>query len=127
RYPLRPSVGYAVFPGGATALPRDAGGPAGGDPVPWHDARGRGGPGPFRQAGRVPERTEGVWAGRPPVPSLPDADQGRQDIGAERVLLPAVPVVVAGTVIRAARRRRACVRARVARPHCEDRPRGSRT
>src|SRR6185436_10921598 len=72
-------------------------GPAGGDPVPRHDARRRGLSGPVRQAGRVPERTQGVRAGRPPVPSLPDAHQGRQDRGAERVLLPAVPVVVAGT------------------------------
>ena len=66
RSALRPPLGHAVLPGGATALPRDAGGPAGGDPVPGHDARGRGVPGPVRQAGRVPERTQGVRAGRAP-------------------------------------------------------------
>src|SRR6185369_14206976 len=80
-----------VVAGGPPPVPRDAGGPPGVDPLPGDHARGRGVRRPVRQAGRVPERTQGLRSRGPAVPSLPHPDPGREDLRAERVLLPAVP------------------------------------
>ena len=62
---LRPDVGHAVLPGGPPPVPGHARDRAGCDPVPGDHPRGRGVRGPVRQAGRVPERAQGLRAQGP--------------------------------------------------------------
>ena len=82
------------LPGGAPAVPRDPGDPAGGDQAAGHHPGGRGLRRSVRQAGGVRRRAEGLRTGRHAVPPLPHADRNRQDQPAELVLLPPVPELV---------------------------------